>query len=111
MKSWKGISSPYGSNRPSEISCLRRCSLVVVLVLGASITTYAKDASLAAVILFNGPQGAAYVQVTDVTLNGKIEVRSCDGVSKLDKNAYNGLPRAPLRGRARFSAARMAYSH
>jgi hypothetical protein len=98
MKLWKPISSPFRSNRPSEISCLQRCSLAVVLVLGASITTYAKDASLAAVVLFNGPQGAAYVQVTDVTLNGKIEVRSCDGVSKLDKNAYNGLPRAPLAG-------------
>ena len=98
MKSWKPISSPFRSNRPSEISCLQRCSLAVFLVLGASITTYAKDASLAAVVLFNGPQGAAYVQVTDLTLNGKIEVRNCDGVSKLDKNAYNGLPRAPLAG-------------
>jgi predicted Holliday junction resolvase-like endonuclease len=65
---------------------------------GASITTYAKDASLTAVVLFDGPQGAAYVQITEAALNGKIEVRSCDGVSRLDKNTYNGLPRASLAG-------------
>jgi hypothetical protein len=65
---------------------------------GASITTYAKDASLTAVVLFDGPQGAAYVQITEAELNGKIEVRSCDGVPRLDKNIYNGLPRASLAG-------------
>jgi len=102
MKSWKPISFASPSNRPSEISGLERCCvavvLVVVLVGGASITTYAKDASLTAVVLFDGPQGAAYVQITEAGLNGKIEVRSCDGVSRLDKNTYNGLPRASLAG-------------
>ena len=64
----------------------------------ASITAYAKDASLTAVVLFDGPQGAAYVQITEAALNGKIEVRSCDGSSKIDKSNYNGLPRASLAG-------------
>ena len=102
MKSWNPISFVSPSKRPTEISRLERCSvavvLVVVLVGGASITTYAKDVSLTAVVLFDGPQGAAYVQITEAVLNGKIEVRSCDGVSKLDKNTYNGLPRASLAG-------------
>jgi len=102
MKSWKPISFASPSKRPAEISGLERCcvavALVVVLVGGASITTYAKDASLTAVVLFDGPQGAAYVQITEAELNGKIEVRSCDGVSRLDKNTYNGLPRASLAG-------------
>ncbi|MGD0415906.1 MAG: hypothetical protein ABSA80_11170 [Terriglobales bacterium] len=102
MKSWKPISSLCPSKRPTEISRLERCSvavaLVVLLVGGASITTYAKDASLTAVVLFDGPQGAAYVQITEAALNGKIEVRSCDGVSRLDKNTYNGLPRASMAG-------------
>ena len=69
MKSWKCISFHFRSKRPSGISRLERCCvtavLVVVLVAGASITTYAKDASLTAVVLFDGPQGAAYVQITD----------------------------------------------
>ncbi len=102
MKSWKPIAFPCPSKRPTEISRLERCCVAVVLVLvlvsGASITTYAKDASLTAVVLFDGPQGAEYVQITEATLNGKIEVRSCDGVSRLDKNTYNGLPRASLAG-------------
>ncbi len=102
MKSWKPISSPCPSKRPTEISRLERCCfavvLVVVLVGGATITTYAKDASLTAIVLFDGPQGAAYVQITEAALNGKIEVRSCDGVSRLDKNTYNGLPRTSLAG-------------
>jgi hypothetical protein len=102
MKSWEPISFASPSKRPTEISLLERCCvavvLVVVLVGGASITAYAKDASLTAVVLFDGPQGAAYVQITEATLNGKIEVRSCDGVSRLDKNTYNGLSRASLTG-------------
>lgn len=98
MKSWKPISLASPSKRPTEISRLERCCVAVVLVLGASITTYAKDASLTAVVLFDGPQGAAYVQITEAELNGKIEVRSCAGVSRLDKSTYNGLPRASLAG-------------
>jgi hypothetical protein len=102
MQSWKTISFPSRSKRLAEISRLERScravALVVVLVGGASIAAYAKDASLTAVVLFDGPQGAAYVQITEAALNGKLEVRSCDGVSRLDKNTYNGLPRVSLAG-------------
>jgi len=98
MMSWKPISFPSPSKRPTKVSRLERCCVAVVLVLGASITTYAKEASLAAVVLFDGPQGTAYVQITEAELNGKIEVRRCDGVLRLDKNTYSGLPRASLAG-------------
>ncbi|MGO8987150.1 MAG: hypothetical protein ACLQFM_20375, partial [Terriglobales bacterium] len=102
MKSWKPISFAAPSKRPTGISGLeRRCVavvLVVVLVGGASITAYAKDTSLTAVVLFDSPQGVAYVQITEAELNGKVEVRSCGGVSLIDKNIYNGLPRASLVG-------------
>jgi hypothetical protein len=66
--------------------------------MGALIFASAKDAPLTAVILFDSPQGASYVQVTGVTVNGKTEVRLCDGISKFNKSAYNALPRAPLKG-------------
>jgi len=98
MKSSQCISFRFRSKRPNEASRLEHCCLAVVLLLGASITTYAKDASLTAVVLFDGPQGAAYVQITEAALNGKVEVRGCDGVSRLDKNTYNALPRASLAG-------------
>jgi len=102
MKLWKPICFSHPSRRSSATSCLERCCVAVVtvfvLVGGASITASAKDSSLTAVVLFDGPQGAAYVQITEAALNGKIEVRSCDGVSRLDKNTYNGLPRLSLSG-------------
>jgi len=102
MKLRKPISLASLSKRPTEIARLGRCwiaaVLAVVVVGGASITAYAKDASLTAVVLFDGPQGAAYIQITELALNGKAEVRNCDGVSRLDKNTYNGLPRTSLAG-------------
>jgi hypothetical protein len=72
--------------------------LFVVLVIGSSISARAKDALATAVVMFDDAQGAAYVQITAVTLNGKTEVRVCDSVSRFDKNTYNALPRAPLKG-------------
>jgi hypothetical protein len=98
MKAWRPISFSFRSKRRSTLSRLERHCLAAVLVLGASITSYAKDASLSAVVLFDGPEGAAYVQITDAALNGKTEVRICDGVPRLDKNAYNGLPRTTIAG-------------
>jgi hypothetical protein len=100
MESWKLISFLFRSRRLSELVRLERCSIPVVLLslVLAPVTIYAKEASLTAVVLFDGPKGAGYVQITDAELNGKIEVRSCYGVSKLDKNIYNGLPRASLTG-------------
>ncbi|MGA3103472.1 MAG: hypothetical protein ABSD53_03265 [Terriglobales bacterium] len=102
MKLWKPICFSRRSKRPSEASCLEHCCVAIVLVVvfvgGASITTSAKDAALTAVVLFDGTQGAAYVQITEAAVNGKIEVRSCDGVSRLDKNTYNGLPRVSMVG-------------
>ena len=94
MKWWKLILF-FGLKRPSAISPGR---LAILLLLLLSITTYAKDAPLTAVVLFDGPQGAAYVQISEASLNGKIEVRGCDGVSKVDKNTYNGLSRLSLAG-------------
>ena len=100
MESAKPIFFPCPSKRPRAISRLERgwaaIILVAALIGGTAITAGAKDASLTAVVLFDGPQGAAYVQITEATLNGKIEVRNCDGVSKLDKNTYNALPRTSL---------------
>ena len=66
--------------------------------MGASIAALAKDSSVIAVVLFDGSHGAAYVQITGVTLNGKTEVRLCEGVSRFDKSAYNGFPRTTFVG-------------
>src|SRR5471032_2965622 len=64
------------------------CLLMALVVSG-----FAKDAPLSAIVLFNTPSGPAYAQVTSVTLNGKAELRVCDGVTTLDKHSYDAMPR------------------
>ena len=99
MKLQKVISLLSGlKRRSSDFSRVERNCLAALLVIAASTVAAGKDASVTAVVLFEGPHGTAYVQITDATLNGKVEVRLCEGVSKLDKNGYNGLPRTTLVG-------------
>ncbi len=76
---------------------LRLCWFAIV-VIGGSVSALAKDAPATVVALFDGTEGPAYVQIVGMTLNGKSEVRICDGVSKFDKNAYNAFPRTPFTG-------------
>jgi hypothetical protein len=78
--------------------CLR--TWLAGMLLGASFCASAKDASPVAIALFDGPKGAAYVQITGITLNGKTELRVCDGVPKIDKKTYDALPRTQLSGAA-----------
>jgi exonuclease VII small subunit len=98
MKAWKSRFLGLRSKRAGETLRPERFWLAISLLLGFSTAIYAKETPLTAVVLFDGPQGATYVQITDVVLNGKVEVRNCDGVSRLDKNTYNGLPRTSLVG-------------
>ena len=76
--------------------CTRQTVFVVILV-ALSICAVAKD-STTAIVLFDGPHGAAYVQLTGVTLNGKTELRVCDQVASFDKTTYKNFPRMPLMG-------------
>jgi hypothetical protein len=71
----------------------------VALVLGAislAIPLSAKDVSLTAIELYSGTNGPAYVQITDVLINGKIEVRTCGSATKIDKSAYGELTKVAL---------------
>ena len=70
---------------------------LLALVMATSVSGRA-SAPISAVALFDGPQGAAYVQITGITLNGKTEARSCDGVNNFDRNAYDALPRLNFAG-------------
>jgi hypothetical protein len=79
--------------------CLQ-ASLLLAVVLAASAVSPAKDAPAAGVVLFDGPKGAAYLQITAPTVNGKVELRICDGVAKIDKRIYDTLPRTQLAGGA-----------
>ncbi|HLW53136.1 MAG TPA: hypothetical protein VKW06_09860 [Candidatus Angelobacter sp.] len=91
------LPAPAGqANQNSAYRRFRLHSLALVLLLSAGVS--AKAAPVNAVVLFDGPQSASYVQVTGITVNGKTEVRVCEGLSKFDKNAYDALPRASFTG-------------
>ncbi|HEU4415038.1 MAG TPA: hypothetical protein VFT65_09675, partial [Candidatus Angelobacter sp.] len=70
------------------------------LFVAAAISAYGKAAPATAIVLFDGPQGAAYIQISGAMLNGKAELRICDGVAKFDKRAYDNLLRTQLTGAA-----------
>jgi hypothetical protein len=61
-----------------------------------SLAAFSKDAPLTAIELFDGPNGAAFVQVTDLLINGKAEVRSCAGATTINKSNYGKLVKIPL---------------
>lgn len=73
---------------------------IASLLLIFACLAHAKDTPVNAIVLFDGPSGAAYVQVTGLTLNNKTEVRVCDGVPKFNKQGYDALPRMQLAGAA-----------
>jgi hypothetical protein len=77
--------------------------LFVVLVVALLITLsgpalHSKEAPLIAIELFDGPSGAAFLQVNDLLINGKAEVRSCGGATQINKSTYGKLLKIPLTG-------------
>jgi hypothetical protein len=75
---------------------VKRASIALLLVALASPAVHSKDVPLTAIELFDGADGAAYVQITDLLINGKAEVRSCGGATQISKSAYGKLVKIPL---------------
>lgn len=87
--------SPAQSAPPiSRHFCPLRIACVVLTLL---LSGFAKDAPLSAIVLFDAPNGPGYVQIAGVSLNGKTELRVCDGVPKIDKRSYDVLPRVQFK--------------
>lgn len=74
--------------------------VLVPLLAGISVVSALANGVPAAIVLFDDSHGAAFVQLTGLTLNGKAEVRVCEHVSSFDKTTYNSFPRVPLAGAA-----------
>jgi hypothetical protein len=86
-----------------EARLLRRflCRATSLAVLGLSCWSpevMAKQASLTAIEVYDSPSGAAYVQLSDVLINGKAEVRDCTPFQSagIDKSTYNKLQKILL---------------
>ena len=61
-----------------------------------AVSASAKDTRQTAIVLFDGPNGPAYVQITGLTVNSKTELRICEGAPKFDKRAYDNFLKTQL---------------
>jgi len=63
-----------------------------------SPAAWSKEPSLMAIELYDGSAGAAYIQLQNVLINGKVEMRDCtpSGTAPMDKSAYNKLEKLVL---------------
>src|SRR5215468_2506674 len=79
---------------------LTQRQIVVCVVLASCLSTLAraKEQPLTAIELYDGPKGAAYVQLTDVQINGKAELRSCGTSQLIDKSTYGKLGKVSMAG-------------
>jgi len=78
------------------LSAFKRVSCALVFVAVAGPAVHSKDVPLSAIELFDGPNGAAYVHLSDLLINGKAEVRSCGGAAQINKSNYGKLTKIPL---------------
>lgn len=86
---------------PAVKSVSGRCSTIsfilgLAVICCVSISALAANTHATAIELFDTPSGAAYVQIAGVMINGKTDVRVCDGVSKFDKRAYDLMIKTQL---------------
>jgi len=86
-----------------KVTGLRGPLAGILVLAGACLGLYApaasaKDVPLTAIELYDGPSGAAYVQLTDVLINGKAEMRDCSpsGAGAVDKSAYGKMGKVTL---------------
>ena len=90
---------PRRKKFPGELclpSVVKRACLALALVVFTGSAVHSKDVPLTAIELFDGPNGAAFVQVSDLLINGKAEVRSCGGAAQINKSSYGKLTKIPL---------------
>jgi hypothetical protein len=72
--------------------------LAVVCLAGFAPPALAKEISLTAIELYDGPSGAAYVQLADVLINTKAEMRDCSSIQSgaVDKSSYGKMGKVML---------------
>jgi hypothetical protein len=75
---------------------LKRASFALLLIALAVPVVQSKDVPLTAIELYDGPNGAAFVQLTGLLINGKAELRSCSGATQINKSNYGKLPKITL---------------
>src|SRR5579863_2307215 len=70
----------------------------LIALAASTIGAGAKEPALTAIELYDGASGAAYIQLADVLVNGKVELKSCASAetAPIEKSAYGKLPKIGL---------------
>ena len=86
-----------------KVSFLRKSRHRLFLLFAVSLAwsvpgAFCKEPSLTAIELYDGASGAAYVQLAEVLINGKAELRDCSQSQggSIDKSTYGKLPKITL---------------
>jgi hypothetical protein len=91
--------------RPSKqvSASSRRVSVFTIAIFGAlglgcfAPQAVAKEPSLTAIELYDGPNGSAYVELAEVLVNGKAELRECSITdATVDKSAYGKMAKVVM---------------
>lgn len=78
------------------LSFVKRASIALLFLAFTGLAVHSKEVPLTAIELFDGQNGAAFVQITELLINGKAEVRSCGGAPQINKSTYGKLAKIPL---------------
>jgi len=78
------------------LSFVKRAPIALLFLAFTGLAVHSKEVPLTAIELFDGPNGAAFVQITELLINGKAEVRSCGGATQINKSTYGKLAKIPL---------------
>ena len=74
----------------------KRALLALILIALAVLVVQSKEVPITAIELYDGPNGAAFIQLTGLLINGKAEVRGCNGATQINKSNYGKLPKIAL---------------
>jgi hypothetical protein len=77
---------------------LKATALAVLGLLWPAPAALAKQVSLLAIEIYDGPSGPAYLQLADVLVNGKFEMRDCNPfqAGAVDKSTYGKMGKVIL---------------
>jgi hypothetical protein len=77
-------------------SFLKKAATALLFIALTGLAVHSKEVPLTAIELFDGPNGAAFVQVTQLLINGKAEVRACGEATQINKSTYGKLAKISL---------------
>ncbi len=90
--------SSFVLRRLCSCSAISRPLIVLAAALFLGVAVFAKEAPLNAILLYDAEKGPAYVQVTDLLINGKTELRACTAGQRIDRSAYGKSTKLSLVG-------------